>query len=251
MEKKLLPALILSLFAGAAMASDDAAKADKSMSGASKDSSVSSDASAQDKSMSGAAASGDSNKSSGSVSTSSIDAARLNELSADPKMTLFLRLDTDKNGRLSSQEISSGKDLLTLDVSGSGSGSNEGVDLISFKTAVTNSMLGMGGTTMASSSTGGASGSASGSADTSSSASSGSDAGNASSSASTDSDRNIQGADANSGADGGMLSDKVMKEVEERGGPTMLRGGPNPSPDELTPEQKLNNPNAGEGTGTQ
>ncbi len=151
---------------------------------------------------------------------------------ADPKTTLFLRLDTDKSGYLSQQEISAGKDLLTLDVSGAGSTDQKGVDLIGFKTALTNSMLGMGGTTMASSSMGG------------------SGCINASTSASTDSDRNVQGADAE-GDTGGIQSDKVMNEVMEEGGPTMLRGGPNPGPDQLTPEQKLNNPNAGEGMGAQ
>ncbi len=259
MEKKLLPALILTLLAGTAMAMDDASKTDKSMSGASSASTTDSNSpgrtsGSSDRSMSGAdagSASSGSNQSGGSAASmgggaGSVDASRLAELTADPKTTLFLRLDTDKNGYLSQQEIGAGKDLLTLDVSDADSTDQKGVDLIGFKTALTNSMLGMGGTTMASSSTGGSSGNTG----SGSSASSGSGSNNASTSASTDSDRNVQGAGAE-GTSGGMQSDKVMDEVQEEGGPTMLRGGPNPRPDQLTPEQKLNNPNAGEGMGTQ
>lgn len=238
MEKKLLTALILTVFAGTAIAYDEAAKADKSMSGAASDSSISSDASAQDKSissdtsaqdksMSGAAsASGD------RATLSNIDSNRLSELSADPQTTLFLRLDTDKDGILSNDEYTAGKSALTIDVSNANADSNTGVDLIEFKTAITNSMLGISGNTMAASNAG--------------SAASGSSSGSSAAGANTTSgsDRNVQGADIDTNTQG-MQSDKVMEQVvEEQGGPTTLRGGPNPSPDQATPEQNLNVPDS-------
>lgn len=174
----------------------------------------------------------------GQTGWSGSDAA-LSELSADPQVTLFYRLDTDKDGILSSQELQTGKNHLVINVSGANtsptSSSAGGIDLQSFKTAISNSMLGLSASTT--------------SATPSSASVTPPAPGTDRATNDLSPDRTIQGAGADgstgqgAGADGstgGMLSDKIMDQAEKDGGPTMLRGGPNPSPDGLTPEQTIN-----------
>jgi len=169
----------------------------------------------------------------------SIDTSRLSELSADPHVALFNRIDANRDRVISNEELSAGKDKLTLDIGAAGSAGGKGLDLTNFKNAITNSMLGL---TAGGASTGSM---ASSPGDTSSGSSS---AGSAGASASTDSSgRNVQGAAADSG---GMLNDKAMENVEKQGGPTIQQGGPNPSSDDMMPEQKLNNPTAPSDTNT-
>jgi len=145
-----------------------------------------------------------------------VDLSRMSELSADPHVALFNRIDANRDGVISNEELSAGKGKLTLNIDAAGSAGGKGLDLTNFKNAITNSMLGL--------------------------TAGGSSTGSAGASASTDSSgRNVQGAAADSG---GMLDDKAMENVEKQGGPTMKQGGPNPSSDEMTPEQKLNNPTA-------
>lgn len=227
MEKKLLPALILSLLAGTALAASDATSGskDKSMSGAASDSSMPSGSDSSGKSSSSASNPGASDKSISGASTSqvgatlSVDPSRLSELSADPHVALFNRIDANRDGVISNEELSAGKDKLTLNMEdAAGSAGGKGLDLTNFKNAITNSMLGL---TAGSTSTG------SGSAGTNAST--------------TSSDRNVQGAAADSG---GMLDDKAMENVEKEGGPTMQQGGGNPSSGTMTPEQTINNPAA-------
>ncbi len=238
MEKKLLPALILSLLAGTALAASDATSGskDKSMSGAASDSSMPSGSDSSGKSSSSASNTGASDKSISGASTSqvgatlSVDPSRLSELSADPHVALFNRIDANRDGVISNEELSAGKDKLTLNMDAAGSAGGKGLDLTNFKNAITNSMLGL---TAGNTSTGNIASSPSGSAGTNAST--------------TSSDRTVQGAAADSG---GMLDDKAMENVERQGGPTMKQGGPNPSSDAMTPEQTLNNPTAPSNTNT-
>ncbi|MEO5703192.1 MAG: hypothetical protein ABIQ54_04835 [Gammaproteobacteria bacterium] len=258
MEKKLLPALILSLLAGTAIADSDSSGSKlHSMSGAANDGSVSSssdsspsaasntagDTSSSNKSMSGASSSSQTadskNLQASGGATLSVDASRLSELSADPNVALFNRLDKNRDGIINNDELSAGRDNLTLNIDTAASADSKGLDLTHFKTAITNSMLGLtaGGT-----STGNMASSPS-----SSSAAAGTSVDGSATSASTDSNnRNVQGAGA-ADANAGMLDESIMRNVEKEGGPTMEQGGANPSGDTLTPEQKLNNPNAASG----
>lgn len=213
MKKELVVALTLALASGLTFAADDAMKSSQSGSSASPSTS-SSGGTAISPGSSSASGSENTKTSSGATSASQVESdgnAWMVELSADPKTALFQRLDADKNGYLNQQEVQGYKDEVTinLDRASSGSGDQKGVDIIAFKTAVTNSMLGLGG-----------------------------DGSNESLESFAHGGLDTTGpADTNSQ---GMQSDKVMDQVvEEQGGPTMLRGGPNPSPSQPTPEQTL------------
>ncbi|MEO7601288.1 MAG: EF-hand domain-containing protein [Gammaproteobacteria bacterium] len=198
------------------------------MSGAASDSSMPSGSDSSGKSSSGASGTDASDKSISGASTSqvgatlSVDPSRLSELSADPHVALFNRIDANRDGVISNEELSAGKDKLTLNMDAAAGG--KGLDLTNFKNAITNSMLGL---TAGSTSTGNMASSPSGSAGTNAST--------------TSSDRNVQGAATDSG---GMLDDKAMENVEKEGGPTMQQGGANPSSGTMTPEQTINNPAA-------
>lgn len=215
MKKELVVALTLALASGLTIAMETP-QGNSNTSASPSASSPSNTGDASTPNPADAARTATQNRQSGQGMTSSTQAGSTGnswmvDLSADPKTALFQRLDADKNGYLNQQELQTYKDeiAVNLDRAGSGSGDKQGVDIVTFKTALTNSMLGLGGEGSNES----LEGFAHGGLDTSGPA---------------DSDA------------AGMQSDKVMEHVvEEQGGPTMLQSGPNPSSTQPTPEQAL------------